>query len=106
MGEWVELDEEETGIFTRDYFQPEQDWRREKDAEETCRAVPIGELFDWCRSAGLVVERLIEPRPHPRNQLSDRALREQAPYWSEDWLERRDELSRIPFLVIIRAVKP
>lgn len=106
MGEWVELDEGETGIFTRDYFQPELDQRREGEAEETCRAVPIGELFGWCRAAGLVVERLLEPRPHPRHLLDDHALREQIPYWSEDWLERRDELSRIPFLVVVRAVKP
>ena len=106
MGEWVELDAGETGIFTRNYFQPEPDQRREGDAEETCRAVPISDLFDWCRAAGLVVEHLLEPRPPPRHRLDDRALREQAPYWSEDWLAQRDELSRIPFLVVIRAVKP
>jgi len=106
MGEWVELDEGETGVFTRNYFHPDQDWRQEGDAEEICRAVPVSELFDWCRAAGLVVERLLEPRPPPRNLVSDRRLREQAPYSSEEWLERRDELSRIPFLVVIRAIKP
>lgn len=102
MGEWVELDAGETGIFTRNYFQPDQDQRQEDDAEEICRAVPVSELFEWCRAAGLVTERLLEPRP----RLDNHGLRGQAPYWSEDWLERRDELSRVPFLVVIRAVKP
>ncbi len=106
MGEWLEVDEGETGIFTQNYFQPAKDWRQEGDAEEVCHAVPVSVLFGWLRSAGLVVDRLLEPSPQPRTVLSDRALREQAPYWSEDWLERRDELSRIPFLLVFRAVKP
>lgn len=105
MGEWLEVDEGETGVFTQNYFQPAKDWRQEGETEEVCQAVPVSTLLEWFRAAGLVVERFLEPAPQPRSVLSDRALRDQAPYWSEDWLERRDELSRIPFLIVIRAVK-
>lgn len=106
MGEWLEVDDGETGIFTQNYFQPAKDWRQEGDTEEVCHAVPVSTLFGWVRSAGLVVDQLLEPAPQPRTVLSDRALREQVPYWSEDWQERRDELSRIPFLLVLRAIKP
>lgn len=101
MGEWVEIEEGETGVFTRDYFHPEQDRRRKDGAEEVCRAVPVGDLFAWCRAAGLHVENLIEPRPLP----DDRTIRREAPYWSEKWLDRREELARIPFLLVLRAVR-
>ena len=105
MGEWLEVDEGETGVFMQDYFRPATDWRQEGDAEEVCRAVPLSTLFQWFVDAGLTVERLLEPVPPSRAALSDRALRERVPYWSKDWAERRDELSRVPFLTVVRAVR-
>ena len=106
MGEWLEVDGGDTGVFTQDYFSPAKDWRQEGEAEEASRAVPLSTLFGWFRQAGLVVDQLLEPRPEARNVVSDRALRDQVPYWSADWMERRDDLSRIPFLVVVRAIKP
>jgi SAM-dependent methyltransferase len=106
MGEWLEVDEGETGVFVQNYFRPATDWRQEGEAEEVCQAVPLSTLFQWCVDAGLVVERLLEPIPPSRSAVSDSVLRERVPYWSPDWAERRDALSRVPFLTVIRAVKP
>jgi SAM-dependent methyltransferase len=106
MGEWLEVDDGETGVFTQDYFDPPKDWRQQGEAEEVCQAVPLSTLFEWCRGAGLQVDRLLEPRPPARSVVSDRALRDAVPYWSKDWAARRDELSRIPFLTVLRATKP
>jgi SAM-dependent methyltransferase len=105
MGEWLEVDEGETGVFTQDYFHPNKDWRQEGETEEVCQAVPVSTLFAWLVAAGLAVERLLEPVPPPRSAMSDRALRASVPYWSRDWAERRDELSRVPFLTVLRATK-
>ena len=102
--QWMETDDGAFGVFVHDYFRPPPDRRQEGGNEEASKAVPVSTLFGWFRDAGLIVDRLLEPRP--ADGLSRRELRKQAPYWSEEWLELRHELSRIPFLTVVRALKP
>lgn len=102
MHEWLEIEEDETGMFVQDYFSPLADIRLINSGEAATRAVaaPVSEVVSWFTDAGLVVDRLLEPRPLPVDRV-----RAEAPYWSEDWLKQHGELSRIPLVLVIRGRK-
>ncbi|MCK5802910.1 MAG: class I SAM-dependent methyltransferase [Lentisphaeria bacterium] len=100
-------DEEEDGVFLRDYFSPALDTRDEGDgAAESCRPAPLSDVFRWLTRAGLRVDALIEPRPAPEALTVSPGSPPLVPYWSEGWLDIRDELERVPVVAIFAAHKP
>jgi SAM-dependent methyltransferase len=96
MGEWLDLDGE-PGVFVSDYFSLPPDVRTGPDGSK-CRARgwPLGTVSEWISSAGLLIERLLEPA----------ATAGPAPYEGADWREWQERLERIPFAAIWRARKP
>jgi SAM-dependent methyltransferase len=107
-GEWLEVDENEHGLFVPDYFHPPVDERidPQNGAVSCSRPVPLGTVFHWLREAGLEVDRLLEPCPLPIPKMSPKQIREQVPYDSVSWRELYPHLAKIPFVVIFRARKP
>lgn len=101
QAERLVVDDGEEGAFVRDYFSPESDRRSDGGGGAICTPVPVSRLFTCLRRAGLDVTALLEPRPVPL-----RDLRDAAPYWSEAWLGRHEELARIPAVVIFAARRP
>jgi SAM-dependent methyltransferase len=99
--EWLEIEGEGMGGFVGDYFHPPDDMRGFDEADEDdigSRAWPLSALAEWITEAGLVMTRLLEPRPlHPDEGPS--------PYTSADWEPLRSQLERIPLAVIFVARK-
>lgn len=101
-GEWLEVDIGEQGVLIEDYHDVFNDIRTINDFETNSVAKfhPIHEVAGWFTDAGLVIDRLLEPRPLPFDRV-----RSEAPYWSEDWLDQHAELTRIPIVLILRLKK-
>lgn len=98
-GEWLELDDEETGMFLTDYFHPPSDVRAAPEARGAvvcCRSYPPSEVCRWYREAGLVIDAVLEPP----------AQEGPAPYESPDWRDLAPQLRRFPFMTILRGTKP
>lgn len=100
QAEWLVVDEGEEGIFLQDYFRPPTDVRAGGGGRSACTPVPLSELFLWLREAGLEVTAFHEPRPVPRQRV-----RQDAPYWSQAWLERHAALTRVPAVALFAARK-
>lgn len=100
-GEWLEL-ENEFGIFLQDYFEPVPDSRFAKDGSEIVRSAyyPLSETARWISEAGLLIERLLEPRPLPVGQGKT-----DFPYSSKGWLSLYPKLAKIPVVAIFKCVK-
>ncbi|MBT3193496.1 MAG: class I SAM-dependent methyltransferase [Verrucomicrobia bacterium] len=99
--EWLELEEEEMGLFLPSYFAPEDDLRETQAGEIIgSRAYPISAVAKWIYDTGLRDLRLWEPEPLPLEYL------EQAPYHSPAWSELHPKLSAAPVAVIYTARTP
>lgn len=104
-GEWVNL-EDEDGLLLKDYFNPIPDCREAgKGARSASVPSTIQDLVTVITQEGLYVDAVLEPKcdlpkKHGKYDASH------VPYWSETWLEHADELSKIPFTVIIAASRP
>lgn len=99
-GEWVSL-EDEDGLLLTDYFQPPVDRRElDEEAEAQARPLTLDAISDSLRQAGLRLQRLLEL------PCADDVEPEELPYWSEMWLEHRDELKKIPYTLIVVAERP
>ncbi len=105
--EWLDVDEDESGVFLQDYFNPAADSRiADRDhGESRSQPVPTSQVFAWLREAGLTVEQFLEPQPLPLSEMTDGSIPQRIPYWSSAWLERYDELARVPFVAIFLARK-
>lgn len=106
-GEWMELDEEERGIFLGSYFDPMPDVREGEgeDAVVCARAYPVSEGVEWVLRAGLRLTALREPAALPVHQMEREERRRRVPYYSPEWAEQVFEMQRFPIVYILRAEK-
>ena len=104
-GEWLEVGDDEDGVFLPDYFQPEPDVRMALDdgAISAARYWPISQLAEWIHEAGLVIERFLEPAPMPIPEMSEEEILSTVPYDSADWRALYPQLARIPVVVIFKC---
>ncbi len=107
-GEWLEVDEDEDGVFIADYFHPQPDIRQEGDDTPRIRsqAWPLGQVAEWLSQAGFVIERLLEPQPVNVDLLEPSDLEDALPYFSLDWLNLYPALKRFPTVAIFRCRLP
>lgn len=107
-GEWIELDEDETGQLISDYFNPPADVRRDENGNSwvTARFHPVSTIFEWIVAAGLTVERFLEPSAMdlPPYATYEQAV-ERMPYVSPAWLELHHQYRRVPVVAIFACVK-
>jgi len=104
-GEWLEIGDGEDGLFIPNYFRPDPDVRMSLD-DKTMSAAhywPLSQLAEWIYSAGLVIERLLEPAPLPIPEMSEAEIRVKVPYDSAGWRELYPQLARIPVVVIFKC---
>jgi SAM-dependent methyltransferase len=98
--EWLELEDEELGLFLPSYFEPPEDIRQNEDGSLIAsRAYPIASISQWFWDAGLRNLRLWEPQPLPLTRIH------QAPYHSPAWIELHPKLRAAPVSAIYRAEK-
>ncbi|MFA7369978.1 MAG: class I SAM-dependent methyltransferase [Kiritimatiellales bacterium] len=105
-GEWLDIGDGEEGLFLADYFRPEPDVRMSLD-DKTMSAAhywPISTIAGWIHSAGLVINRLLEPAPMPIPDMSEAEILAKVPYDSAGWRELYPQLARIPVVVIFKCV--
>jgi SAM-dependent methyltransferase len=106
-GEWLEIGDGEDGLFLTDCFHPEPDVRMSPD-DHTVNAAqywPISQIAEWIHSAGLVIDRLLEPQPLPIPEMSETDIPEKVPYDSPGWRELYPQLARVPVVVIFRCLR-
>lgn len=106
-GEWLDIGAGEDGVFLPNYFELEADVRMSMD-DKTMNAAqywPISQISEWIADAGLVIERLLEPAPMPIPEMSKKEVLEKVPYDSKGWRALYDQLTRVPVVVIFKAVK-
>lgn len=106
-GEWLDIGDGEDGLFLPDYFRPDPDIRMSLDDKTMSAAQywPISTIAEWIHSAGLVIERLLEPAPMPIPDMSEKQIQENVPYESADWRALYPQLARIPVVVIFKCRK-
>jgi SAM-dependent methyltransferase len=105
-GEWLDIGDHEEGLFLPDYFHPEPDVRMSLD-DKTMSAAhywPISTIAEWIHSAGLTIDRLLEPAPMPIPDLSEAEIYAQVPYESKGWRELYPQLARIPVVLIFKCI--
>lgn len=128
-GEWLDTGDGEEGVFIPDYFRPEPDVRMSVDDKTMTAAQywPLSQIAEWIYSAGLVIERMLEPEPFPilgpeRSERgfaanaakqrpkeaakSEKEIRKKVPYDSAGWRELYPQLARVPVVVIFKCRKP
>ena len=105
-GEWLEVEEDGFGLFSINYFDPEDDIRTadQSGAEIHSKSYPISDMFKWLQDAGLEVVDFREPPAAPLNATTD-SPPENIPYFSNAWSEWHDQLSRFPVMAIFKARK-
>jgi SAM-dependent methyltransferase len=106
-GEWLDIGDDEDGLFIPDYFQPDPDVRMSLDDKTMSAAQywPVSAIAEWIHAAGLVIERLLEPAPMPIPKMSEAEIRTKVPYDSSGWRELYPQLARIPVVVIFKCRK-
>jgi hypothetical protein len=106
-GEWLDIGDGEEGLFLPDYFDPDPDVRMSLDDKTMSAAQywPVSQIAEWIHSAGLVIERLLEPAPLPIPEMSEAEILEKVPYDSAGWRELYPQLARIPVVVIFKCQK-
>jgi SAM-dependent methyltransferase len=107
-GEWIELDQDERGLFLTDYFYPPNDTRtmEKTDSLTVARYYPISEMIDWLLDAGLHLTRFLEPRPLPIPTMKEEDILNRVPYDSPGWRENFDALDTVPVVAVLKATKP
>ncbi|MCC7299783.1 MAG: hypothetical protein IT583_01745, partial [Verrucomicrobia bacterium] len=88
-----------------DYFRPAPDVRMSLD-DKTMSAAhywPVSTVAEWLFSAGLAIERILEPAPLPVPEMSEAEIRSTVPYESADWRALYPQLARIPVVVIFKC---
>jgi SAM-dependent methyltransferase len=105
-GEWLDIGDDEQGLFLPDYFRPEPDVRMSLDDKTMSAAQtwPVSTITEWIHSAGLVIDRLLEPAPMPIPDLSEAEICARVPYESKGWRELYPQLARIPVVLIFKCI--
>lgn len=106
-GEWLDIGGGEEGVFLPDYFRPDPDVRMSLDDKTMSAAQywPISQVSEWIHTAGLVMERLLEPQPFPIIGKGEEEIRRHVPYDSPGWRELYPQLARIPVVAIFKCRK-
>jgi len=98
--EWLELEDEEMGLFLPSYFEPIDDMRENSKGDLIIsRSYPISTISNWIHKAGLQNLQIWEPQPLPVDKL------ESAPYHSPAWIDLHPKLSAAPVSIIYSAQK-
>lgn len=101
--EWLDLDND-SGVFVKNYFQPTAEvGQSEHGSTGSSCAEPISAIVQYLVDCGLIIDRILEPRPPV---AAGRSLRDVVPYWSAAWEEHADELAKVPYTVVFRARRP
>ncbi len=96
--EWLELEDEEMGLFLPSYFEPDEDIRENEDGEFiSSRAYPISTISNLLYESGLSDLQLWEPQPLPLAEIDN------APYKSPAWIELHPKLAAAPVSIIYAA---
>ncbi|MCU0858047.1 MAG: class I SAM-dependent methyltransferase [Pontiellaceae bacterium] len=105
-GEWLDIGDGEEGLFLPDYFRPEPDVRISPDGQTLSAAQtwPASTIAEWLHSAGLLIERFLEPEPMPIPDMSEAEVRAAVPYESNGWRELYPQLTRAPIVMLFKAV--
>ncbi len=99
--EWLELEDEEMGLFLPSYFDLADDLRQTQDDQIIgSSSYPISAVSKWIHNSGLRDLRLWEPEP-----VAEKALKT-APYHSPAWIELYPKLAHSPVAIIFSAVAP
>ncbi|MFW5802525.1 MAG: class I SAM-dependent methyltransferase [Verrucomicrobiota bacterium] len=107
-GEWLEVDEEEEGMFLTDYHHPCPDLRESEtasDAAARCQAYAPSDVHHWFTAAGLLVDAFLEPVAPRLAAMTDAQISRTIPYDSPDWRALLPQLQRFPFMSILRGRK-
>jgi len=94
-GEFLEL-EDEDGLFIKEYLDIEPEHRYDEDGNETTCSYfySLDDISSVLAQNGFLIERICEPE-----------VCENPPYTSELWEEYREQMSRFPGTIIIKAIK-
>lgn len=100
-GEWIELEEDEQGMFLSSYFRPISDTRLSLDDDCIVKAqsVPIGEMTDWLIQAGFSLKRIVEHKALPIHEMTQEQIDQQIPYDSPTWREMYYQLIHVPVVI-------
>jgi len=105
-GEWLEISDNESGVFFEDYFNLHSDVRVDDEgAESASHYYTFEESISWFRDAGLVICDIREPKPLQIKEMTEEEIHARVPYDSDAWRDCYDEISRVPFVLILKAVK-
>lgn len=104
-GEWLEVDEDEEGMFLSAFHHPPPDRRESATGKGAacCQSHPPSAVFAWFRAAGLEVDTLLEPVAPPLADLAAAPDDSPLPYDSADWRTLLPQLQRFPFMSILRG---
>lgn len=108
-GEWMELDDDERGIFLTSYFNPIPDVRESESDDDSAvvsRAFPVSDAVRWILQAGLQLRDLREPAALPVHNMERDDRRKRVPYYSPEWAEQVFELMHFPIVYILKAERP
>lgn len=106
-GAWIELDDDEDGLFIPDYFHPDSDCREDENGVGIrAEYALLSDLFRWIRDAGLSADRFLEPRPIDIEALNHEEIEATLAYWSPDWLALYPQLKRVPVVAVFSCTKP
>lgn len=103
-----EWDEEEGALFVDNYFSPPIEvWEDHSDGSQPAATYfhTIQEMFDLLTSSGFVIERIVEPYPYPVPDMTNEEKSVIA-YGGAYWEGQYERLSRIPFSIVYKAIKP
>ena len=106
-GEWLEIGDDEDGLFISDCFNPEPDVRMSLDDKTmtAARYFPLSQISEWIFSAGLLIERLLEPPAAPMPGMTEKEILAAVPYDSSGWRELYPKLVRVPVVAIFKCRK-
>ena len=103
-GEWLEVEDDGDGMFLKNYFEPPADLRSTESGKcAGSRSYPIGRTIQWLLDAGLTVDAMVEPTACNADAPD---FKTRCPYFSEAWVALTPQLSRIPFVYILKATAP
>lgn len=106
--EWLEVGDDEEGLFVPDYFNPPPDARVSLDDPSLlvqAQYWPVSTVAGWLADAGLLIGRIEEPSAMPVPEMSAEQIAREVPYYSEGWAELYPQLSRVPSVLIFQARK-
>lgn len=103
-GEWVECADGD-GVWLPNYYHLQPETQERGGAEVCSRYFTIEQTAEWLYGAGLAIERILEPRAMPIDEMSREDFLASVPYHSPYWLELLPQLKRVPVVMIFRCIQ-